>query len=214
MASNSDEIVQQVQDDFQNLLAYVTGPDARAQTAYTVEGSPLTRLYLRYGLAETVFDLWTKDPRIFGGYRRYGERLIQLLEADRALVNPPTLKKNFIRKIRDDLRLYGITEPATGVVPLARWIYAVPSRCPGVRLRYEVYHEMRRNKAAKVKPSDMVDLLRISALPYVDIITMDAPMMTYTSQVIRKLAVDYESHIFSDLEGAFSRLCGREHPGQ
>jgi hypothetical protein len=32
MASNSDESVQQGQDDFQNLLAYVTGPDARAQT--------------------------------------------------------------------------------------------------------------------------------------------------------------------------------------
>ena len=32
MASNSDEMVQQVRDDFQNLLAYVTGPEARAQT--------------------------------------------------------------------------------------------------------------------------------------------------------------------------------------
>jgi hypothetical protein len=44
MASNSDEIVQQVQDDFQNLLAYVTGPDARAQTAYTVELTLFRRL--------------------------------------------------------------------------------------------------------------------------------------------------------------------------
>jgi hypothetical protein len=33
MAANSDEIVQQVQDDFQNLLASVTGPDARVRTA-------------------------------------------------------------------------------------------------------------------------------------------------------------------------------------
>ena len=44
MASNSDEIVQQVQDDFQNLLAYVTGPDARVQTAYTVELTLFRRL--------------------------------------------------------------------------------------------------------------------------------------------------------------------------
>jgi hypothetical protein len=44
MASNSDEIVQQVQDDFQNLLAYVTGPDARAQTVYTVELTLFRRL--------------------------------------------------------------------------------------------------------------------------------------------------------------------------
>ena len=32
-----NSIVQQVQHEFQNLLTYVTGPDARSQTAYTVE---------------------------------------------------------------------------------------------------------------------------------------------------------------------------------
>jgi hypothetical protein len=44
MASNSDEMVPQVQDDFQNLLAYVTGPDARVRTAYTVELTRFRRL--------------------------------------------------------------------------------------------------------------------------------------------------------------------------
>ena len=37
MTSNPEPIVQQVPHDFQNLLAYVTGPNARSQTAYTVE---------------------------------------------------------------------------------------------------------------------------------------------------------------------------------
>src|SRR5437879_11164185 len=37
MSFNSEPIVQQVQTDFHNLIAYVTGPDARTQTAYTVE---------------------------------------------------------------------------------------------------------------------------------------------------------------------------------
>jgi len=37
MTSNPEPMVQQLQDDFQNLLAYVMGPDARARTAYTVE---------------------------------------------------------------------------------------------------------------------------------------------------------------------------------
>jgi hypothetical protein len=36
MTSNADESVQHVHHDFQNLLAYITGPAARAQTAYTV----------------------------------------------------------------------------------------------------------------------------------------------------------------------------------
>jgi hypothetical protein len=44
MTSNSEPIVQQVQHDFQNLVAYVTGPDTRAQTAYTVELTLFRRL--------------------------------------------------------------------------------------------------------------------------------------------------------------------------
>ena len=44
MTSNSEPIVEQVQHDFQNLVAYVTGPDARAQTAYTVELTLFRRL--------------------------------------------------------------------------------------------------------------------------------------------------------------------------
>jgi hypothetical protein len=44
MTSNPEPIVQQLQDDFQNLLVYVTGPDARSQTAYTVELTLFRRL--------------------------------------------------------------------------------------------------------------------------------------------------------------------------
>jgi hypothetical protein len=44
MTSNPEPIVQQVQHDVQNLLAYVTGPQARAQTAYTVELTLFRRL--------------------------------------------------------------------------------------------------------------------------------------------------------------------------
>ena len=44
MTSNPESIVPQVQHEFQNLLAYVTGPDARSQTAYTVELTLFRRL--------------------------------------------------------------------------------------------------------------------------------------------------------------------------
>jgi hypothetical protein len=44
MTSNQEPIVQQLQDDFQNLLTYVMGPDARARTAYTVEFTLFRRL--------------------------------------------------------------------------------------------------------------------------------------------------------------------------
>src|SRR6266508_2771008 len=44
MSSNSEPIVQQVQHDFQSLIAYLTGPEARCQTAYTVELTLFRRL--------------------------------------------------------------------------------------------------------------------------------------------------------------------------
>jgi hypothetical protein len=37
MPSNATPIVQQVQQDFQALIAYISGPDAHTQTAYTIE---------------------------------------------------------------------------------------------------------------------------------------------------------------------------------
>jgi hypothetical protein len=42
--SNLEPIVEQRPDAFQHLLAYVTGPDARSQTAYAVESTVFRRL--------------------------------------------------------------------------------------------------------------------------------------------------------------------------
>ena len=44
MTSNPEPIVQQRQHDLQNLLAYVTGSEARLETAYPVELTLLRRL--------------------------------------------------------------------------------------------------------------------------------------------------------------------------
>jgi hypothetical protein len=37
LTSNPESIVQQLHHEFQNLLAYGSGPEARSQTAYSVE---------------------------------------------------------------------------------------------------------------------------------------------------------------------------------
>ncbi len=44
MTSNADTSVQQIQQDFQALIADVTGPDTRTATAYTVELTLFRRL--------------------------------------------------------------------------------------------------------------------------------------------------------------------------
>src|SRR5918998_4080949 len=62
MPSNSEPIVQHLRHEFETLLAYVTGPDAGAQTAYAVEltlfrqllalGATLLRLFFITRAAE------------------------------------------------------------------------------------------------------------------------------------------------------------------
>jgi hypothetical protein len=44
MASHADQIVQHLQHDFQAVVTYGTGPEARVQTAYTVELTLFRRL--------------------------------------------------------------------------------------------------------------------------------------------------------------------------
>jgi hypothetical protein len=56
MAANSAQIVQQVQHDFPAVVAYVTGPEARVQTAYRVEWTLFWRLLaLGAALLRVVF---------------------------------------------------------------------------------------------------------------------------------------------------------------
>jgi hypothetical protein len=44
MTSNPESIVQQLQQEFQNLLTDVSGPDTRSPTAYAVERTLFRRL--------------------------------------------------------------------------------------------------------------------------------------------------------------------------
>jgi hypothetical protein len=61
MTSNPETSVQQVEHEFQHLLAYVMGPDARSQTAYTVERTLFRRL-LSLGVALLRLFFVTRAP--------------------------------------------------------------------------------------------------------------------------------------------------------
>jgi hypothetical protein len=69
MTSNSDEIVQQVQQDFHALVAYVTGAEARGQTAYTVELTLFRRLLARGAVWLRLFFVTRAAVRPAGSVR-------------------------------------------------------------------------------------------------------------------------------------------------
>ncbi len=138
-----------------------------------------TEMLVNYGIAETVLYLWNSDPLTFDVQRRREQAWIQLMEGDRSMAVTPDLADHFVTVMERNLSLRRIRSPAFGIEKLARWVYESPSRCPGVRLAYETQHRLRRDAKTRARASDLIDLARIQAAPYVDFFVTDSAMMMY-----------------------------------
>ena len=162
-------------------------------------------MLVNYGIAETVLYLWKSDPLTFDVQRRREQAWIQLMESDRALAVTPALADHFVTAMKKNLPLRGIRPPVVGVEALAKWVYESPRRCPGVRLAYETQHRFRRDRGARAKASDLIDLARIYAVPYVDFYITDSAMMEYCRQAASEVGASYPQ-IFGDLKAVLSHL--------
>jgi len=98
-----------------------------------------------------------------------------------------------------------IRPPAGGTERFARWLYESPSRCPGVRLVYETSHRFRRDRQARPKASDLIDLARVNAVPYVNFFVTDSAMLTYCRQAAAEIGLSYPQ-LFGDLRAVMSHL--------
>ena len=105
---------------------------------------PATAVFMNYSLAETVWDLYCYDA--LKGLESYAPTLKDLMAADRAQSKPPSLKAHFIKMIDRKLKGYSMTYSPLSASALANWVYEKPFRCPSVRLGYEVWHKLVKNK--------------------------------------------------------------------
>lgn len=163
----------------------------------SVTGLAPTRCFLKYRLAETVFDLWRYNPRIFCRYKELAAKMRNSVINDRNIQNPPSPTANFTKKVALDFQLDRLPLPAAGFEALASWIYNSPSRCPGIRVAYETYHRLVRNSTDIPKDSDLVDILRLYSLPYVDAMTVDRRILNYVKQA---RGLNLSPKLFSDLK--------------
>ena len=169
-----------------------------------LNAAPPTKIYLNYPLAETVWDLYT-----FGelkGLDSYAKKLRPTFAADRALDPKPSLKTNFVKATQLNLNSNKVTGPTEDVATFANWIYSDPSRCPSIRIGYEVWHKMVRNVADEPEDSDMEDFQHIGCLPYVDLMTLDRRMCGYVSQAAATLTLNYSEKVYRNSEQLFNRL--------
>jgi len=125
----------------------------RLDVALDISGGRMrTTMYLHSPLAEIVLTVWQEAPDVFRRRTDLEQRLQALLSNDRRLEKPPLLSEHFRTKLGRDLHSYGIPEPSN-LDRLADWIYANPNRCPGLRLTYEVYHQIRATRAFRCRDS-------------------------------------------------------------
>jgi hypothetical protein len=169
-----------------------------------LSASPATRIFMHYSLGETVWDLYCYGG--LKGLESYAPTLKQLMAADRALTKPPSLKTNFVKMIERKLKDYGIKCSATFASALANWIYEKPFRCPSVRLGYEVWHKLVKNKADALEESDMEDYQHITCLPYVDVMSLDRRMCGYVEQSGASLRLDYTKRVFRSAQDVLRRI--------
>lgn len=164
-----------------------------------------TEMLVNYGIAETVLYLWKSDPLTFDVQRRREQAWTQLMESDRSLAVTPNLADHFVTAMTRNLPLRGIRPPLPGMESFAKWVYESPQRCPGVRLTYETQHRFRRDRGARAKASDLIDLARIHAVPYVDFFVTDSAMMEYCRQAAEEIGISYPQ-LFGDLKAVISHL--------
>jgi hypothetical protein len=150
-----------------------------------------TEMIVNYRIWDTIDYLWKYDPAMFDVHRRREAEWKWLMSSDRAISDPPDLSDHFVTAMHRDLATHAIQPPTAGIERFARWVYESATRCPGVRLAYETHHRLRKNLTAKTHASDLIDLARISSIPYVDFVVTDKEMMDYCRQAATEIGLSY-----------------------
>lgn len=193
-------------DAFLNTREY-RGIDAfvdRFDQTVDLHAQPSTGVFINYSLAETVWDLYSHGA--LKGLESYADRMRQIVAADRCKNRPPTLKANFAKVIERNLMLSKLSSLGLDLSGFANWVYRNPNRCPAIRLVYEVWHKIVKNKADPLKDSDMEDYQHLACLPYVDFMTLDRRMHGYVSQTSASMSLDYQNRIFRSYQDLLCRL--------
>jgi hypothetical protein len=193
--------------EYEQILPFVRRFDETAEDG----GTPPTKLFINFGLADAVFMLWTEDPSIFSGYKRHTDLLRSIIDADRSLINQPSLRENFVKTIGLHLQIERMTIPGSILRPFAEWIFDKPERCPSIRLGYEVYHKLVKNTGDIPKDGDIPDLGHLSCVPYVDFITLDRRMCSYANQVSIALGFKHKTKIYKKAEELIAAISSGDY---
>lgn len=161
----------------------------RWDCTFHLVGSVPTQNHVEYRLDEIVYDLFREAPKIFKGYGSKGPTLRQQFADDRKLSVKmrKNLAANFVESLRKYQKQRNLDYGTVDVHAFGSWIYQNPSRCPGLRLAYDLRNAIMANPGDIPLDSDIPDIAHVFAIPYAEAATIDRRMMSYFLTVTKRL---------------------------
>lgn len=121
-------------NEYQGIAPYVRRwDDTIAPVGQTTPTEPLVALRLD----EIIYMLWKRDPTALQfPSKQVGNLIRSQYEAKRLATPAPRrlVQKEFAKTVERQFGSWGIPVDGTDLAKLAKWIYADPSRCPGLRV--------------------------------------------------------------------------------
>jgi hypothetical protein len=156
-----------------------------------------TRLLLKHGLAESVFELWQTKPAVLKEPSNTERTFCGLIDSDRQ-ERIPGFEDYFVGAYGGVTNAHHLRPRPADFRAFARWVCDNPTRCPSLRLVYEVYYHMVRDKSRPPRPTDLADLTHVMAIPYVDLVTLDRNMRHYAKEALRRTVPQWQARVCED----------------
>ncbi|MGA3326778.1 MAG: hypothetical protein ABSF45_20120 [Terriglobia bacterium] len=157
-------------------------------------------------LDEIVFYINHASPHVFAPPAQHLATLQAVFQNDRAALRAgrAPARQHFVSSVRKHAASFGVPLPRGREDEFAEWVYTNPDRCPGLRLNHETYRALMGNYTDIPETADFSDLAHISALPYVEVATMDRRMTHYCGVASRKIVtfgggVNYADRLCRDI---------------
>lgn len=178
--------------------------------ATIINAPPLIRLFMRYPLAEIMFDLWragTFDPRqqYVGHAQTYRsliarERELLLTIRNRDQARRALFVERIVQRIERE-HLYPREEQGNITLfrAAAEHVHDHPTWCPSLRLGFELFHSLVEDYGDALRDSDIGDISHAYALPYVDWLTTDRRIYAHVERVSRNIGIEYNQRIRRNL---------------
>jgi hypothetical protein len=186
--------------EYHNILPFVK----RFDETFDLSAEPASRRFMNYSLPEIVWDLYAQNG--LHGLGQYSKLMKKYVAADRGVKALPSLKGHFAKVIERNLRDDGLSYPGMSIKEFSNWVYDTPSRCPSIRLSYEVWYQIVKNKSDRLEDSDMEDYQHLICLPYVDFMTLDRRMHRYVSQAAVRSGMQCADKSFKSVEEVLKRI--------